>query len=648
MSVSTRDQWVAQIAEKTGRDVADVDALLKKHGIEPRLTHAVPRRLRLVSLKFDGTKTGEYETTAIDFSREAMSVGLHAFVSSKNFKGKTSLLKIIRWALTGNRDLPSDMRGWFRTLSLRFNIDNDEFEVRLDDAERSTGQLLKLARNKEFVIESFKDPKSFVEAMDRFFMKELGLDHLEVIAERADGVGVEQRHGWNWLFGALWFEPDPKTVFGGDDIQHNKPVRMMQMYLGLPWITTRASLMEAKKREQIDAFQRTKAQRQVSDAARARLQELIKSRDEIQKAQSKERPVGEVRKDASNALTNFMAAADKVRKNIILVNELDGQRRIAEEAVTASSRELSAFLESRAAGHIFRRLNPVSCPSCEEAYTDEVRTVRQNDHDCVVCGRAEPRGTDDAASVEAELREAVKSAKEASAKLRTRLAEFTKKKTEAEAERDRFDVESKRLEQELKEIQSRPDGQMELLKLNAQIEELEKMAGAPPAPTASDLELLDSAISATKKMYDEEQNDVLGRVSDLTATFAQTFGMTDLREVRLKGNTHMDVGLVGGSKPFGRCTAGEKTRLKLAATLAMIHVAEDSGIGRHPGVLLLDSVGSAEVVNEDVAQIVAGLAKLSDSLPTVQIFLAGIENGAILSHVPRNNVVRNRADGYLW
>lgn len=648
MSAITRDQWVSQIAEKTGCGVGEVEALLKRHGVEPRLTHAIPRRLRLVGLRFDGTKTGDYGTPSIAFSRENMGVGLHAFVSSKNFKGKTSLLKILRWALTGTRTLPSDMNGWFRTLSLRFNLDNDEFEVRLDDAERGIGKLLKFVRGKEFVVAQFEDTRAFAEAMDSFFLKELGLDPLEVIAERDDGSGVNQRHGWNWLFGAMWFEPNPSTVFGGSDISHGKPTRMMQMYLGLPWIMTRASLMEARKREQIEGDQKTKAQRQVSDAARIRLDELRKSRAKIAAAQSMERPFTEVQRAVSDALTNFTVAAEKVRKNVILIAEIDGQRRAAEDAVTATSRELSAFLESQAAGHIFRRLNPVSCPSCEEVYDDEVRTIRQDHHDCIVCGRAEPRGPDETAGVEIELREAVKLAKAEAKKLRARLADFTRKKVEAEAERDRYDLDSRRLEQEMKDIQSRPDGQMELLKLDAQIEELDKMAGDSPSKVASDIGLLDAAIAATEKMYKEEQTDVLGRVSNLTAKFAQTFGITDLREVKLKGNTTMDVVFVGGPKTFSKCTSGEKTRLKLAATLAMIHVAEDSGIGRHPGVLLLDSVGNAEVVNEDVAQITEGLAKLSESLPTVQVFLAGIENDAILRHVPRDNVVKNRTDGYLW
>jgi len=648
MSTTTREEWITQITAKTGRSSKEIETLLKRHRIEPRLTHAVPKRLRLLDLKFDGTKTGGYDTPEINFCKEGMSVGLHAFVSERNLKGKTSLLKIIRWVLTGTRGLPTDMARWFRTLSLKFQLDNSEYEIRLEDAEKGQGHLVKFARGKEFVVEEFGDMHGFAGAMDHFFLDELGLESLEVTAEKADGNAVEQRHGWNWLFGAMWIDPDPTTVFGGDDIQHNKPTRMMQMYLGLPWIMTRASLMEAKKRAKIEGDQKAKAARQVSDAAQVRLNELWKVRDELLATQSTEPLLSELFAKLSENLSKYSATAEKVRRHIIVLNEVETALRMADGAVTTATRELSAFLESQAAGHIFRRLTPVSCPSCEEVYTDDFRDARQKEHDCIVCGRAERHESDDTAGVEAQLKETLAAARDEAKKLRSRLTDFNRKKVETESERDRYSAEAEQLEKEIEKIQSRPEGQMELLKLDAQIEELEKMTLNDPAPIGPDVDLLDAAIIATQKMYEEEQNGVLKRVSDLTAEFARAFGLSDLLSVRLKGNTHMDVIMLGGKKNFGGCTDGEKTRLKLAATLAMIQVAEQSGIGRHPGVLLVDSVGSHEVVNEDVSQIVTGLAKLSESLPTIQIFLAGIKNDAILQHVPPESVVRNRSDGYLW
>jgi len=189
-----------------------------------------------------------------------------------------------------------------------------------------------------------------------------------------------------------------------------------------------------------------------------------------------------------------------------------------------------------------------------------------------------------------------------------------------------------------------------VIKLDAQIDELQRMVGEDEeiTVTASDADLLEAAIRATKKLYEDEQENVLGRVSVKLAEFARAFGLTDLVSARLAGNTRLDVVMKGGTKTFTGCTDGEKTRLKIAAALALIHVAEESGIGRHPGVLLIDSVGSHEVINEDVSEIVTGLAGLTAVLPSIQIFLAGIKNDAILEHVPCANVVQDRDDGYLW
>jgi len=646
-SIAARDQWIAQIASKTSSSASEVEALLKKHGIDPKLTHSVPKRLQILSLKFQGQKTGEYETTEIDFSRENLSPGLHAFVSNGNFKGKTSLLKMIRWGLTGTRDLPKDMTGWFRSFTLRFSLDSDFYEVQLSDPENGRGRLVKFVRQKEFVVAEFSDPRQFNESMDGFFLHELGLEALDVIAEQQDG-GVEQRHGWNWLFGALWIDPDPKVVFGGGDTSHGKPIRMMQMYLGLPWIATRASLIEARKRLEIDNKQSAKAARQVSTAAITRLAELRKARDLLAAEQTETTSVAELRTRFSESLTKYMSSADKVRRHIILINEIEAERRGAEEATTAATRELNAFLESQAAGRVFRKLKPVSCPSCEEVYTDAYREEREQHHDCVVCGREDHRVADDVEGVEARLREAVTEASQESRRLRSRLIDATKRRTEAEKERDHHDEESKDLEKEIEAIQSRPDGQMELVKLSAQIEELEKMVTDDPVAEVDDINFLDIAAEATKDLYEDDQKAILGEVSDLTAKFARAFGVEDLKSVKLKGNTHMDVHTKGGKKNFGDCTAGEKMRLKLAGTLAMIQVAEESGIGRHPGVLLVDSVKSHEAVEKNVEAIVTGLSELRTSLPTIQVFLAGIESDAILAHVPCDNVVKNREDGYLW
>jgi hypothetical protein len=126
----------------------------------------------------------------------------------------------------------------------------------------------------------------------------------------------------------------------------------MQMYLGLPWITTRAQLMETQKRARIDTEQEARQVKQVSDAARSRLNELQKKRDAIV-AEADDRPsAGKLRADLSTATAEYASYADKLRRNVSIVEELESEHRHAEGAVAAATRELNAFRENRAAGHV--------------------------------------------------------------------------------------------------------------------------------------------------------------------------------------------------------------------------------------------------------------------------------------------------------
>jgi hypothetical protein len=57
---------------------------------------------------------------------------------------------------------------------------------------------------------------------------------------------------------------------------------------------------------------------------------------------------------------------------------------------------------------------------------------------------------------------------------------------------------------------------------------------------------------------------------------------------------------------------GERYRVKLALFLAMIRLSCEAGIGRHPGFLLVDHPGAAEMVSADMQASAAALRKIED------------------------------------
>ncbi|KJS12784.1 MAG: hypothetical protein VR78_11715 [Hoeflea sp. BRH_c9] len=642
----TRDQWVTMIAEKVGKEFSEVDTLLKRHGIEARVTRPIPRRLLIESVSINGEKTGEFETKEISFSRTEMGPGLYAMVSDDNLKGKTTLLKIIRWMLTGLYDLPADMVGWLHTVTLGFKIDDQRYEVSVESVSESVGTLSSFARGKTRRIASFSDASTFRSVMEDFFLTELKLEPLIAVADINES-GVEQRHGWNWLFSATVIDPAPDVLFG-TDTTHGKPLRMMQMYLGIPWVLTRADLMAAQKRLTIDAKAVGRTTREMSSSAEKRLSELRAMRETFAEKVKTETSIADLRHQSSDALSVYMQSASDVRKLTPIVNEAQQEFDAAEAAVSESIRRHQEFLETQAAGRVFRKLRPICCPSCEEVYSEEYREEKEKKHDCMVCGRHDAKETEATVEIEAAFASDVEDAKAEKTRRRKHLGVVKAKLTAAISKRDDADRRNQRLEKDLGIAQSSTGAEIEVVKVDAQIAELERMIHEKADVSNWEIDVLQKAVELTKELYEGEQAEILVRVSEMTAMFARSFGMTDLVDVKLKGNTTMDVQMMGGKKTFGKCEPGERMRLKVAATLALIQVSEERGIGSHPGVLFVDSVANNEVTDKDVTEIVKGFQGLRETLPDVQVFISGISSAAILDHVPCENVIKNREDGYLW
>lgn len=87
---------VATIAEKAGRSVEEVRSLLARHGVSYKPAIAVPKHLCVTSLAFSGEKKGEMAGT-INFDWPDLGPGLMAIMSDRNFRGKSTLLAIIKW-----------------------------------------------------------------------------------------------------------------------------------------------------------------------------------------------------------------------------------------------------------------------------------------------------------------------------------------------------------------------------------------------------------------------------------------------------------------------------------------------------------------------------------------------------------------------
>jgi hypothetical protein len=635
--------WLYQIAKKCGADLETVKAVLERNNVNARQTKAVPQRLTITSIAFSGFKGGKDSTEGFDFAWKDLGPGLWAVLSDANLRGKTTILNVVRWALTGRRSVREDMLPWFRKLKLGFVLDGRDFEVQVSNVQEAEGQLVRLHEHKERVVATFWDDPSFENAMSDFFMGELGLQPITNHAER-DGKSVEQPHGWLWLYSSMLIEPNPVATFGSQGMA-GMPTRMMQMFIGLPWANTTNDIKAAQGRLATKNNQASTLSAGIRGKTEKRIAELKDRRAALEKLPSLD--TAAVRRRLADASDRFTKADGKVRALMIASAGIEGDAEAAGIALHEARRALQALKESAAAGYVFRTLRPVCCPSCDEVFSPEHEQRRLSEHACVVCGTLESEG-EDPSSAEEAADESVKAASAESAKQQHRLAQTRENLKAAEVARENAARECSSIEAEIERDSRAEDPGIEIRVIDAQLQELEKLAGMAAEDTSEELKILDAAEQVTKSIYHDEQDRILGLVSDLATDYARKFGIEALDSLHINGAGAMK--LIKRTVPtsFRAQTDGEKARLKVAAILAMLKVSDNEGVGRHPGLLLIDSPKSNEMIDKNYAMLMSGLAGLTDELKSLQIIFTGIAQPAVMDIVPLENRIHARDDDYLW
>lgn len=635
---------LTKIAEKAGRGVEDVRSILARHGVSYKPAIAMPKHLCITSLAFTGEKKGETAPGPVDFAWRDLSPGLRAIISDRNFRGKTTLLGLMRWGLTGRRGkgIPTEFAETFHTLRMTFTLDGQSYEVEVAGAIEQAGTLWRIEGGNRLVLDTFSSADGFEAVMSGFFMGQLDLQMLVTRADRGD-KGVDQPHDWVWLSGAMVFEPAPENLFGSYQALGS---RMMQMYLGVPWTNAVNDVQAAKSRIEIKALQAASELERTRDRRRTRIEE-IDVEIACLRRKLKGLPSAEgQRADLAEANRRFAEEQGRLRSAVRSMAVASEDREAAKLAYDAARRDLREFKEGRAARTVFRSLDPVCCPRCDEVFDEERRQANHQDHTCVVCGTLEqPEGNP--ARQEVGLRGAVA---EADARLTSqdrRKAALAAAMDAARTGMREAEATARSLEAAFAEPSSAYPLELELARLEARKEEL-GVDEAGPSGDADDEQILKIAERVTQAAFKPLQDELLEEVSVLIKDYAVRFGVESLEEAKLLGNTNLRMRKNGGKAWFGTQTDGEKARLKIAATLAIIKVAERRGLGRHPGLLLIDSPGSNEMVDRDYSNLIAGLAEVAREIPHLQVFVTAASSETILGHVPRERLLYAERDQYLW
>jgi hypothetical protein len=129
---------------------------------------------------------------------------------------------------------------------------------------------------------------------------------------------------------------------------------------------------------------------------------------------------------------------------------------------------------------------------------------------------------------------------------------------------------------------------------------------------------------------------------------AQRFGLVSLESVNIDAQAHMNLRKGGESTVFGDVTKGERLRLRIATAVALLRIGKKLGIGRHPGLLIIDSPGAEETDQPNLEAFLQELRSIADDEVGLQVFVSSSKAKEVTAVLKAENCCVAAKGKYLW
>lgn len=642
-------EWLSDVAEKLELDISEVNEIVSIHHIKPSPIAPRPKRLALKRINFSGEKTSENNIEPFVFNWDGLEPGLWGILSERNLRGKSSIIGVVQWLLRGRgASLKDDVFKWIRKASLRFSLDDETYEIFAKNDKEIAGNLSRIDMHGEVhEIISFSNEFEFERAMSDFMMRQLSLEPVVIWNGDAQAEGGKLViHEWPFLSGAMFIGTDYASLLG-DTFIPGISVRLMQMYLGLPWVST---LTEAKASEKSLKNENNLVERKIAEEKEkyeGRVQEIQYKIEKIKSELLRTPSSEQVASAHSNVGEKLKAVFKKIH---VAEREVEDYLRNQQEALIANrsdKKDLQSFVDAHASGAVFRRLAPTICPRCEANIPESRLLEEQEFGECSIC-KGHIIEDDGADEKRAELSNRVKASEEALAQINQQLKTSQHVLSALEAEKDSLQNEREKLEAEIDSYKDRKELERSLMRAEGQLDEVQRNFVDEQNADSIDTKIITEVVKILEGRVKSVQNAILERVSKKILEYAKRFGLENYSQTQLKGNGQLSIIRGGNPTSYSKVTQGEQLRLKVATMLAIISVSHVSGIGRHPGLLMIDSPGSQEIVGPDLEELMSGMAEVISELPFLQVFVASVATGLMSRHIDAEKCITATGDDYLW
>ncbi|ABE61664.1 hypothetical protein Nham_0785 [Nitrobacter hamburgensis X14] len=650
--------WIKAIAEDSTSPESNVRSVLLKYGIRAQTTPPRAKSLRFDSIKLTGVRAESERDGLFDLSWSGLGTGIWAVMSERNLRGKSSVLNLLQAAIRG--DFPGrvkpDVWKWLEAIEIQYRIDNvlHRLELRKAAGEEKTAEgratLSRSDSDGQWITLYEGDAGDGLKSQTEHLMME-ELDFPVIYAHNKNTGG--HPHGWPLIASTFFLSSsiEPKALFGDLPID-GLPLRLLQLFIGLPWVSTYSAALTAQKQIEQGLSGRPD-QSGVSAVLNAKLIEVEGQLAEATKARGTD---DRAAKRLELARLDEEIASDRKAAETARVTFEADTATVA--SVTASyddaRRRLKQLEDERSAGYSFRQLSPTCCPACEAAFEKAATAVQHSDgNTCALCKNDLPVHEEDLDSD--RIQDAQTLVEELATSLQIAKAKLKASEKTARDATERLRVGMSRVRNLQDAISTLPtDPELVVVQLEAQTQQLRELVASLQSPandeteTQGELKILRAATEVSKTLMTSMQSDVLTEIADSVMSLAKKFGVSHVTSMHLDGGGKLKVHQGGADIYFSNLTMGEKLRIKIAISLAAVEVAKRRGHGRHPGLLIIDSPASEEVVNEDFEQMLDSVSSAAKDIGGVQVIIGTIARKAVEAVVSSDHRLHAKGDEYLF
>jgi hypothetical protein len=678
--MTTLGDAVKKVLETRGIELAQdrVEKVLLDADVSSRASRGVPSRLRVRRLRVTGTKyyseTPGVEAPAADMKTAPITLdwvprdGVNGVGSEANLRGKSSVLLLTMWALTGRSHLQADVASWVDHVFAEFHVDGVPLYVEFDVQDSvPSGKVEQGVSSGRALLGTFTGENEFESVMGSVMLDRLRLDAISVFSK-----GIETEHTWPSYAAALTVQADKLDPIVGNE--NTLKTRILQMFVGTSWAAVDAQVATALNALH---FERDEVRSQRRTAASVTAVALEQVENRVAAARAKFDEFDPAEPDVGTVFALASAASERAREAHDLSLQLMTARTAVSEArahLRAEELRRQAAAEDAVARRLFNGMTPTVCPRCSTDVPAERYAAESTAHECSLCASnldldeqavasvvATPAGADSASAatrnapaasvddVEEDPVDPLEALRAAVAEAHEDVQRLTAAVQGADAAQAEAEAAAMRARDTLDSARARLQAELELARAESALETLQ--AAAVPEPTSAvedeQLLVLETASKLTKEWVRTDQGPLLESVSESIASLARRFGSTNITAVGLKGNGNMDVHKGGAKIGYSGLTNGEKLRIKLAAVIALIQIGHSDGVGRHPGLLFVDSPAAEEIPEADLRTMLEAMAAVAEETD-LQIVVATTHGPMLAEVLPKENLLVATGTNFVW